>query len=232
MRLGGTAKPGPRSQDSFEGQLNKKSEQELGRGLLNDSSSLEITVCGEWEPGPLRAVRVQPVWLGSRVCTCEEGRAGWSNETGKVSPAPRCFRPAHRGQGSGLSESQEAPWEVPGGACVEHFGILAGWRMDLRGQTLGMGWGRLRRLLSGPGREEVAADSCRGVSEWNCWGWGFIPNGRERGKGCGRPRWLVWVAVGSRKEEWVGRKGGSSRWNVTMPLPRMLGIWFRAQDLL
>ena len=76
MRLGGTAKPGPRSQDSFEGQLNKKSEQELGRGLLNDSSSLEITVCGEWEPGPLRAVRVQPVWLGSRVCTCEEGRGG------------------------------------------------------------------------------------------------------------------------------------------------------------
>lgn len=49
-----------------------------------------------------------------------------------------------------------------------HFGNLVGWRMDLRGQTSGTGWGRLRRLLSGPGQEEVAADSCRGVSEWNC----------------------------------------------------------------
>lgn len=38
--------------------------------------------------------------------------------------------------------------------------------MDLRGQTSGRGWGRVRRLLRGRGlgrEEEVAADSCAGV---------------------------------------------------------------------
>lgn len=44
------------------------------------------------------------------------GGADWSSETGEVSLVQRPFHPAHGGQGPGLSESQDAPWEVPGRA--------------------------------------------------------------------------------------------------------------------
>lgn len=83
------------------------------------------------------------------------------HETGKRLPPFRAFCPcAPWSGGVNLSPKPGDPRGIFSWECIEHFGILVGWRMELRGQTWARGWGPDRKQLSGLGQEEEVAADC------------------------------------------------------------------------